>query len=88
MDHTKHCQFNFGEYVHTHEEHSAGMEARTIGAIATRPTGNDQGTFFFMNILTGRMIKRVRATSLAMPQHVISQVHRLDQEAKDKQGMG
>ena len=30
IDYNKHCKYEFGEYVQTHEEHTNGMEPRTI----------------------------------------------------------
>ena len=38
----KHAVLEFGSYVQTHEEHSNGMEPRTMGAICLGPTGNAQ----------------------------------------------
>jgi hypothetical protein len=43
IDYNAHCKVEFGDYVQTHEEHDNTMATRTIGAIATRPTGNIQG---------------------------------------------
>jgi hypothetical protein len=43
LDYRRHCQYEFGEYVQTHEEHDNSMNSRTIGALALRPTGNVQG---------------------------------------------
>ena len=34
IDYNKHCEYEFGEYVQTHEEHDNTMAARTVGAIA------------------------------------------------------
>jgi hypothetical protein len=67
IDFKRHCKYTFGEYVQTHEEHDNGMEERTAGAIATRPTGNAQGTWWFYCISTMRMVARNRATKLPMP---------------------
>ena len=77
INHDRHCQFEFGEYVHTHEPHNNNMAPRTIGAIALRPTGNDQGSFYFYSISTGRIISRIRATAIPMPDNVIDSIHRL-----------
>ena len=79
INYKDHCQLEFGEYVHTHEEHDNSMQPRTIGALALRPTGNAQGGHFFLSLHTGRVInRRQRAwTRLPMPQEVINQVHRL-----------
>ncbi|KAG7357183.1 hypothetical protein IV203_001871 [Nitzschia inconspicua] len=55
-----HAQLEFGEYVQTHEEHSNDMRERTAGAICLGPTGNAQGTHFFMSLATGSLIRRAR----------------------------
>jgi len=47
IDFTRHCKYQFGEYVQTHEEHDNTMTTRMIGALALRPTGNAQGSFYF-----------------------------------------
>jgi hypothetical protein len=56
LDYTKHCRLMFGAYAQVHEEHNNSMEARTTGAIALRPTGNDQGGYYFMSLTTGRLL--------------------------------
>ncbi len=48
-----HCRVELGEYVQTHEEHDNSMSTCTIGAIATQPTGNLQGGYFFIHLDTG-----------------------------------
>jgi hypothetical protein len=50
------------------------MQARTTGAIATKPTGNAQGGFWFYSLTTGRMLGRRRWTPLPMPQDVIERI--------------
>ena len=82
LDFNSHCKVQFGEYVQTHEEHDNSMSARTVGAIATRPTGNTQGGYYFIRLDTGRRISRKDWTTLPMPQLVIDQVHRLARRAK------
>ena len=77
LDFNTHCKVEFGEYVQTHKEHDNSMNTRTVGAIATRPTGNVQGGYYFIRIDTGRRINRKDWTSLPMPETVIDQVHRL-----------
>ena len=52
LDYNRHCRFQFGEYAQTHEQHDNSMNPRTIGALALRPTGNAQGSFYFMSIST------------------------------------
>ena len=77
LDYHKHCQYEFGEYVQTHEEHDNSLLSHTIGAIALRPTGNQQGGYFFMSLHTGRIINHLHATKLPMPAEVITRVEQL-----------
>ena len=77
LDYHKHCRYEFGEYVQTHEEHDNSLISRTVGAIALRPTGNQQGGYFFMSLHTGRIINCLHATKLPMPSEVIVRVEQL-----------
>jgi hypothetical protein len=77
LNYARHCRFEFGEYVQTHEQHDSSMTPRTIGALALWPTGNAQGTWYFMSLSTGRVLKRNHATQLPMPHEVIDAVHRM-----------
>jgi len=56
IDHAKHCQLEFRSYTQVHEAHNNSLNARTVGAITLRPTGNAQGTHYFLNINTGRHV--------------------------------
>jgi hypothetical protein len=84
IDFNAHCRVEFGQYVQTHEEHDNSMNARTVGAIATRPTGNTQGGYYFIRLDTGRRINRSDWTPLPMPETVVDQIHRLARRAKAK----
>ena len=84
---TTHCKLEFGDYVQTHEEHDNSMAARTIGAIALRPTGNTQGGYFFYSLTTGRVLNRGRWTSLPMPNEVIDRVHRMARQEHGNNGL-
>ena len=77
LDYHKHCRYEFGEYVQTHEEHDNSLLSRTVGAIALRPTGKQQGGYFFMSLHTGCIINRLHATKLPMPSEVIIRVDQL-----------
>ena len=77
LDYHKHCRYEFGEYVQTREEHDNSLLSRTVGAIALRPTGNQQGGYYFMSLHTGRIINRLHATKLPMPSEVIMRVEQL-----------
>jgi len=77
IDYAKHCKLEFGTYVQTHEDHDNTMATRTTGAIALRPTGNEQGGYFFFSLTTGRVLNRNRWTTLPMPAEVIDRVHAL-----------
>ena len=58
------------------------MGTRTVGAIATRPTGNVQGGYYFISLSTGRCITCRDFTKLPMPEEVVDQVHRHARRAK------
>jgi len=87
VDFVKHCKYQFGEYVHAHEESNNGMGPRTVGALALRPTGNAQGNWYFMSLLTGRRLNRMHCTQLPMPDDAIEQVHRLARRQKANMGL-
>ena len=88
VDYKRHWQFQFGEYAQTHEEHNNSMNPRTIGAIALRPVGNGQGSFYFMSITTGRVLNRQHATALPMSDEVIDKIHRMARQQKTNPGLG
>jgi len=87
IDYVKHCVLEFGEYVHTHEEHDNSMSPRTIGAIALRPSGNEQGGYLFLSLSTGRVINRNKWTQLPIPEHVIQQVHRMARRGRAERNL-
>ena len=57
--------------MQTHEEHDNSMSPCTVGALALHPTGNAQGSFYFMSLSTGRVLNQIRGTALPMPDDVI-----------------
>jgi hypothetical protein len=87
VDFTRHCRYEFGQYVQTHEQHDNSMAPRTIGALAMRPTGNAQGNYYFFSLSTGRIINRAHATKLPMPDDVIARVHLLARRQKANPGL-
>ena len=82
MDFNTYGKPEFGDYVQTHEEHDNSMGTRTVGAIATRPTVNVQGGYYFISLYTGRHITRWEFTKLPMPEELVDQVHRHARRAK------
>lgn len=87
LDYNRHCKHEFGQYVQTHEEHDNSMRPRTIGAIALRPTGNNQGSHYYFSLSSGRIINRSYATALPMPSEVIDRVHTLARRQKANKGI-
>jgi hypothetical protein len=63
------------------------MATRTTGAIALRPTGNDQGGYYFFSLATSRRLNRNRWTALSMPAKVIDRVHTLARAGNALAGM-
>ena len=87
LDFKRHCRFQFGEYIQTHEQHNNSMMSRTVGALALRPTGNAQGGFYFLSLSTRRVLNRLRATALPMPDNVVDQVHRMARQQRANPGL-
>ena len=87
LDYKRHCRYQFGEYVQTHEQHDNSMDPRTVGALALRPTGNAQGSFYFISLSTGRLLNRLHATPLPMPDEVVDRVHRMARQQKADPGL-
>ena len=87
VDYKRHCQFQFGEYTQTHEEHNNSMNPRTVGALALRPVGNGQGSFYFLSTATGRVLNRLHAMALPMPNDMIDKLHRMARQQKNNPGL-
>jgi len=73
----KHCKLAFGTFVQVHEEGDNTLRPRTSGAIALRPTGNEQGRYYFISLHSGKRLNRYAWTQLPILNEVITQVHRL-----------
>jgi hypothetical protein len=69
----------FGEYVLVFEDNDPTntLKARNTPAIALNPTGNAQGDYYFMSLVTGRRLRRNKWTSLPMPTAAIRDVERI-----------
>ena len=63
------------------------MNPQMVGALALRRTGNAQGSFYFMSILTGWVLNRLHGTALPMPDDVVDQIHRLARHQKTNPGL-
>lgn len=77
----KHCVIPFGAYAQTHQQNGNTTDSRTVGALALRPTGKAQGGNFFLNLQTGKRIRRNRWTELPIPTYVVRRVHQLGNSA-------
>jgi hypothetical protein len=71
-----HLRIEFGSYAQVFEANNPTNtnKARTTGAIALHPTGNTQGGFYFMSLVTGRRLSRHQFDELPMPDGVIELV--------------
>ena len=63
------------------------MNPRTVGALALRPVGNGQGSFYFLSVSTGRALNRLHATALPMPDNIIDKIHRMARQQKNNLGL-
>jgi hypothetical protein len=74
-----HCIAPFGSYCKVHEDNDPtnSMKSRGLPAICLGPTGNIQGTYSFLNLSTGLVIKRRRFVELPAPDSVLQRVNDL-----------
>jgi len=63
------------------------MTACTSGAIALRPTGNTQGTHYFLNINSDRRVAHNNWAPLPIPDKVIQAINRLAAACKKHKGI-
>ena len=64
----------FGTYVQVYDGTSNDTKSRTLGAIATNPTGNSSGDYYFMSLATGQRIHRRSWTIIPISDSTISRV--------------
>jgi len=87
IDFNKHCRLQFGTYIQMHEQHNNSLLPRMAGAIALHPTGNEQGSYYFLSLHTGKRVVRINWTVLPMPAEVIATVHQLAAACKKYKGI-
>jgi hypothetical protein len=69
-------KLEFGSYVQVFEDNTPSntTTSRNTGAIVLNPTGNAQGDYFFMSLVTGKRLSRYQWTEIPMTNTVISAV--------------
>jgi hypothetical protein len=72
----RHCRAPFGAYYKTHEDNmpTNSMHSRALPAIRLGPTGNFQGSYNFLNLVTGLVIKRCALHEIPAPASIIVRV--------------
>ena len=70
---------NFGDYVQAHEpvDPTNRNEVRTVGTIALYPSGNGQGSWYIMSLVTGEGIHKYEWKVINVAQETINRVHAL-----------
>ena len=71
-----HCRAPFGTYCETHEDNAPtnSVCSRALPTICIEPTGNFQGSYHFLNLVSGAVIKHPLLDKLPAPQLVIDRV--------------
>jgi hypothetical protein len=87
IDFNKHCKLQFCTYIQMHEQHNNSLLPRMAGAIALSPTGNEQGSYYFLSLHTGKRVARIKWTAIPMPAEVIATVHQLAAACKKYKGI-
>ena len=85
LDYEEIKNLNFGDYVQAHQPHNItnNNKARTVGAIALHPSGNLQGSWYFMSLASGERLHRYQWHVLPISTEVINRVHEI--AIKDEQ---
>jgi hypothetical protein len=70
LEYKKQCSAPFGTYCEVHEDYSStnSMEPCGIPAICLGSIGNLQGTYHFLSLVMGQLIKRCHWDELLIPQ--------------------
>jgi hypothetical protein len=76
LDYKKHCKAPIGAYCKAHKENNPTNFMLTRGtlSICLGLTGNLQGSYHFLSLVTGKLIKHRRFTELPIPQAAIDRV--------------
>lgn len=82
-DYDEILKLNFGDYVHTsmgptHNDQTG----RTCGAKALYPSRNTSKGWWFMSIVTGKVIHRSSWTKLPVPKEVVESIHAIANDQK------
>jgi len=70
-----------------HEQNNNSLLPRTAGAIALHPTRNEQGSYYFLSLHTGKRVARNKWTVVPMPAKVIATMHQLATACKKYKGI-
>ena len=87
LDYKKHCKAPFGSYAQVYQGTCNDMTERTIAAICLGTTFNHSGSYKFMKLESGRLVKKTQFNELPMPYHVITHVMELGKTQKGPRGL-
>jgi len=77
LDYHHHCRAPFGAYCEVYEDNTPmtnSMKTRGLPAICLGPTGNIQGTYSFLSLVSGLVIKHRQFDEMSAPDSVINRV--------------
>jgi hypothetical protein len=76
LSYKRHCRAPFGAYCETHKDNKPtnSMHSRALPAICLGPTENFQGSYDFLNLVTGLVIKRRAFHEIPAPDSIIAHV--------------
>ena len=87
LDYKKHCKAPFGCYTQVYQGTDNSMTERTVAAICLGPTFNQSGSYKFMKLESGQMIKKMKFVELPLPDDVILRVISMGEKQHGPRGL-
>lgn len=87
IDYNKNCILQFGTYVQVHEPYDDTLMPRASGAITLQPSGNSQGSYYFLSLHSGKSVIKNKWMVLPMLTEVMATVQQLADTCKKYKGI-
>jgi len=88
IEFNKHCRLHKIQNIHASASTTQQFSiAKTAGAISLHLTGNEQGSYYFLSLHTGKRVARNNWTVLPMLANGIETIHQFAAECKNTRAL-